>query len=62
MPTGVTAKSPNVSMGSTLAGRASFELRIRSLSRIRGLDPTMVMVPPSMAQKPMGMSRREMGI
>ncbi len=31
------------------------------MSRIRGDEPTMVTVPPSIAQKPMGMSRRDMG-
>ncbi len=34
---------------------------MRSFSRISGLDPTMVMVPPRMAQKPMGISRRDRG-
>ena len=35
---------------------------IRSFKRISGLDPTMVTVPPNMAQKPIGMSIRDIGI
>jgi hypothetical protein len=61
MPMGVTANRLKVCMGSTPAGSALLEVRIRSLSRIRGLEPIMVTVPPRMAQKPMGMSSRDMG-
>jgi hypothetical protein len=34
----------------------------KSFRRISGEEPTMVSVPPRMAQKPMGMSRRDKGI
>ena len=34
---------------------------MRSFSRIKGLEPTMVTVPPRIAQNPMGMSSRDMG-
>ena len=37
------------------------DVRIRSLSRIKGDEPTMVTVPPRMAQNPMGISRCDMG-
>ena len=39
----------------------SFELMMRSLSRIKGDDPTKVIVPPRIAQKPIGISKRLMG-
>ena len=31
------------------------------MSRISGLEPTMVTVPPRMAQKPIGISSRDIG-
>ena len=34
---------------------------IRSFSRINGDEPTMVSVPPRMAQKPIGINNREIG-
>ena len=37
-------------------------LIIKSLSRINGEDPTIVKVPPKIAQKPIGISKRESGI
>ena len=52
-PTGVTSNRPK---GLSLKGT------IRSLSRIRGLEPTRVTVPPRMAEKPMGISSLLMGI
>ena len=60
-PIGVTSNSWKVDIGATPSGSAWFEVRIRSLSRISGLEPTMVMVPPRMAQKPIGISSRDMG-
>jgi len=59
-PTGVTENNPQVSICCSV-GSAWLEVRIRSFSRINGLEPTMVMVPPRMAVKPMGISRRDMG-
>ena len=44
------------------AGRSWLELIIKSLRRMRGDDPTMVIVPPKMAQNPIGIKRRESGI
>ena len=35
------------------------EFAIRSLSKIKGLEPIIVMVPPRMAQNPIGITRRE---
>ena len=52
-PIGVTEKSPNGSR---------FPCRMRSLRRMRGLDPTMLRHPPSMAANPMGMRRRDEGM
>ncbi len=43
------------------AGRVSFELSTRSLSMMSGLEPTIVIVPPRMAQKPIGMMSRDIG-
>ena len=34
---------------------------IKSLSKISGEDPTMVMVPPKIAQNPIGISKRDIG-
>ena len=48
-------------MGAIASGRLRFEVSIRSLSRIRGLDPTIVIVPPKIAQKPIGISSRDIG-
>ena len=59
-PIGVTENSDQVCIWCS-AGSALLEVRIRSFSRINGLEPTMVMVPPRMAQKPIGMSRRDIG-
>ena len=59
-PTGVTENRPQVSMCCS-GGSARFEVRIRSLSRISGLEPTIVTVPPRIAQKPIGISRRDIG-
>ena len=36
--------------------------RIRSFSKIKGDDPTIVIVPPRIAQKPIGISSRDIGI
>jgi len=59
---GVTANSSKVGIASSpWAVRDLLEVRIRSLSRISGLEPIMVMVPPRMAQKPIGISRRDIG-
>ena len=61
-PMGVTENRWKVGMGSTPSGSAPFAFRIRSFSRMSGLDPTMVMVPPRIAQNPIGISRRESGM
>ena len=61
-PIGVTSKRWNSSIFSTLEGRFALEVSIKSLRRISGLEPTRVMVPPRIAQKPTGMSRRESGL
>jgi hypothetical protein len=60
MPTGATAKRPKVSI-CCASGRERFALIIRSFNMISGLEPTMVSVPPRMAQNPIGMSSRESG-
>ena len=52
-PTGVTSNRPK---GFSLNGA------MRSLSRIRGLEPTRVTVPPRMAEKPIGMRSLLMGM
>ena len=57
---GVTEKSPNVPIFWP-SGSAALDVSIRSFSRIRGDDPTMVIVPPRMAQKPIGIKRRLRG-
>ena len=59
-PTGVTENRPQVSICCS-AGKALLEVRIKSLSKISGLDPTMVMVPPRIAVKPIGISKRDIG-
>ena len=58
---GVTEKREKVSIGTVPGGKVEFDDSIRSLSRISGLEPTIVMVPPRMAQKPIGMSSLEIG-
>ena len=35
--------------------------RMRSFSRIRGDEPTIVIVPPKIAQNPIGIKRRDIG-
>ena len=60
-PIGVTENKENVSIFKS-AGSSSFELMIKSFRRMRGDDPTIVIVPPKMAQKPIGIRRRESGI
>jgi hypothetical protein len=59
-PTGVTLNSPKVAICCS-GGSAWLEVRIRSLSRMSGLDPTIVTVPPRMAQKPIGISSLDNG-
>ena len=59
-PIGVTEKSDHVSICCS-AGNAVFEVRIKSLSKINGLEPTIVMVPPKIAVKPIGINRRDIG-
>ena len=59
IPMGVTENRWKVRIGVSPSGSAAFAFRIRSFRRMRGLDPTMVMVPPRIAQKPIGISRRE---
>ena len=56
---GVMENRWKVRIGSAPAGSAEFAFRMRSFSRMSGLDPTIVMVPPRIAQKPIGISRRE---
>ena len=58
-PMGVTENRWKVRIGATPSGSASFAFRIKSLRRMRGLDPTIVIVPPRIAQKPIGINRRE---
>jgi len=59
-PIGVTSNRSKVPICFS-GGRAWLEVRIRSLSRISGLEPTMVTVPPRIAVKPIGISRRDIG-
>ena len=61
IPIGVTENNENVSILLS-AGRIWLELTIKSLSKISGDDPTIVIVPPKMAQNPIGIKRRESGI
>ena len=60
-PIGVTSNRPNVSIWFS-GGNALFEESSKSLSRINGLEPTMVTVPPRMAQNPIGISNLDIGI
>ena len=59
-PTGVTENRLKVCICRSV-GSATLEVRIRSLSRISGDEPTMVTVPPRIAVKPIGISRRDIG-
>ena len=59
-PTGVTANRPKVSILAP-TGMAEFALTIRSFTRINGEEPTIVMVPPRIAQVPIGMRSRLRG-
>ena len=43
-------------------GKLSFVVEIRSFKRIKGEDPTIVIVPPNIAQKPIGIKSRERGM
>ena len=58
---GVTENRKNVSIFIS-EGRIWLELIIKSLSKIKGEDPTIVKVPPKIAQKPIGISNCESGI
>ena len=60
-PIGVTENMPQISICCS-GDRLRFEVRIKSLSRISGDEPTIVIVPPRIAQKPIGMRRRPSGI
>ena len=66
MPMGVTSKRPKGSkVFSSKAGfwaLSIYHFSTRSLSRIRGLDPTRVRQPPIMAQNPMGINIRDTGM
>ena len=59
---GLTEKSPKGRIASAPGGSDRLEVRIRSLSRISGDDPTIVIVPPTIAQNPTGISRVDNGI
>ena len=59
-PTGVTENIDQVSICCS-GSKVLLELISRSFSRISGLEPTMVSVPPRIAQKPIGISRRDIG-
>ena len=61
MPIGATVNMRIGSMVSAPGGRLRLTDSIRSLSRICGELPTMVMVPPSMMQQAIGSSRRDSG-
>ena len=61
-PMGVTAKRWKVRIGVAPSGSAPLAFSIRSFRRMSGLDPTIVIVPPRIAQKPIGISRRERGM
>ena len=60
-PMGVTENKENVSIFIS-TGRIWLELIIKSFSNIKGEDPTIVMVPPKIAQNPIGIKRRDSGI
>ncbi len=57
----MTENSPKVSIFSA-SGSVVLAVRIRSLSRINGEEPTIVIVPPRIAQNPIGIKRRDKGI
>ncbi len=61
IPIGVTANKEKLSMGWVPAVSDRFDDSMRSFSRIKGLDPTIVTVPPKIAQNPIGMSSRDIG-
>ena len=60
-PTGVTENRPKACIFCP-SGRSVFAVTIRSFSRISGEEPTRVIVPPRMAQNPIGMSIRLSGM
>ena len=59
-PIGVTSKRPKGCICCWL-GSPEFATPMRSFNKIRGEDPTMVIVPPKIAQKPIGISNRDIG-
>ena len=59
-PTGVTENSDQPCMACS-GGSARLEAAMRSFSRMSGEDPTRVTVPPRIAQKPIGISSRDIG-
>ena len=61
-PTGATSNNSNCPSVAAPGGSEALDAIIRSFNRISGDEPTMVMVPPMMAQKPIGISRRDSGI
>ena len=56
---GVTENSPKVLICCSV-GKSALVATIKSFNRMRGEDPTIVIVPPRIAQKPIGISRRAM--
>ena len=49
-------------MGAIFSGKLSLAFVNKSFSKISGLEPTIVTVPPRIAQKPIGINRRPAGI
>src|SRR6056300_141027 len=60
IPTGVTENKLQVSICCS-TGNAWLEVKIKSFNKINGLEPTIVTVPPKIAQKPIGISKRDIG-
>ena len=59
-PMGVVENNDQISIFCP-SGNDVLDVSIRSLSRISGDEPTIVTVPPRIAQKPIGINSRDMG-
>ncbi len=62
IPIGVTENKPKEFKVSAPGGNERFEVSIKSFSKINGDEPTIVTVPPKIAQNPIGINKRLRGI
>ena len=61
IPIGVTENKEKASMGWVSVENDRLDDSMRSFNKINGLDPTIVTVPPKIAQNPIGIRSREIG-